>query len=119
MRDANGRSHRPAGMPGAGRFESEADDSDLDVEPTPEAVLPPEESEPEPEPRHGWGDYLSTAALTTAVTAVGVGVLFGIARLGTVLAGWISTLPYPGVIVGVGGAALLIGLLSLDPRLRK
>ena len=40
MRDANGRSHRPAGMPGAGRFESEADDSDLDVEPTPEAVLP-------------------------------------------------------------------------------
>jgi len=115
MRDANGRSHRPAGMPGAGRFESEADDSDLDVEPTPEAVLPPEESEPEPEPRHGWGDYLST----TAVTAVGVGVLFGIARLGTVLAGWISTLPHPGVIVGVGGAALLIGLLSLDPRLRK
>ena len=113
MRDANGRSHRPAGMPGAGRFESEADDSDLDVEPTPEAVLPPEESEPEP--RHGWGDYLST----TAVTAVGVGVLFGIARLGTVLAGWISTLPHPGVIVGVGGAALLIGLLSLDPRLRK
>lgn len=113
MRDANGRSHRPAGMPGAGRFESEADDSDLDVEPTPEAVLPPEE--PEPEPRHGWGDYLST----TAVTAVGVGVLFGIARLGTVLAGWISTLPHPGVIVGVGGAALLIGLLSLDPRLRK
>lgn len=112
MRDANGRSHRPAGMPGAGRFESEADDSDLDVEPTPEAVLPPEE--PEPEPRHGWGDYLSTAALTTAVTAVGVGVLFG-----TVLAGWISTLPHPGVIVGVGGAALLIGLLSLDPRLRK
>lgn len=111
MRDANGRSHRPAGMPGAGRFESEADDSDLDVEPTPEAVLPPEESEP----RHGWGDYLST----TAVTAVGVGVLFGIARLGTVLAGWISTLPHPGVIVGVGGAALLIGLLSLDPRLRK
>ena len=86
MRDANGRSHRPAGMPGAGRFESEADDSDLDVEPTPEAVLPPEE----PEPRHGWGDYLSTAALTTAVTAV-----------------------------GAGGAALLIGLLSLDPRLRK
>ena len=119
MRDANGRSHRPAGMPGAGRCESEADDSDLDVEPTPEAVLPPEESEPEPEPRHGWGDYLSTAALTTAVTAVGVGVLFGIARLGTVLAGWISTLPHPGVIVGVGGAALLIGLLSLDPRLRK
>lgn len=119
MRDANGRSHRPAGMPGAGRFESEADDSDLDVEPTPEAVLPPEESEPEPEPRHGWGDYLSTAALTTAVTAVGVGVLFGIARLGTVLAGWISTLPHPGVIVGVGGAALLIGLLSLDPRLWK
>ena len=119
MRDANGRSHRPAGMPGAGRFESEADDSDLDVEPTPEAVLPPEESEPEPEPRHGWGDYLSTAALTTAVTAVGVGVLCGIARLGTVLAGWISTLPHPGVIVGVGGAALLIGLLSLDPRLRK
>lgn len=119
MRDANGRSHRPAGMPGAGRFEGEADDSDLDVEPTPEAVLPPEESEPEPEPRHGWGDYLSTAALTTAVTAVGVGVLFGIARLGTVLAGWISTLPHPGVIVGVGGAALLIGLLSLDPRLRK
>lgn len=117
MRDANGRSHRPAGMPGAGRFESEADDSDLDVEPTPEAVLPPEE--PEPEPRHGWGDYLSTAALTTAVTAVGVGVLFGITRLGTVLAGWISTLPHPGVIVGVGGAALLIGLLSLDPRLRK
>ena len=115
MRDANGRSHRPAGMPGAGRFESEADDSDLDVEPTREAVLPPEESEPEPEPRHGWGDYLST----TAVTAVGVGVLFGIARLGTVLAGWISTLPHPGVIVGVGGAALLIGLLSLDPRLRK
>lgn len=115
MRDANGRSHRPAGMPGAGRFESEADDSDLDVEPTPEAVLPPEESELEPEPRHGWGDYLST----TAVTAVGVGVLFGIARLGTVLAGWISTLPHPGVIVGVGGAALLIGLLSLDPRLRK
>lgn len=115
MRDANGRSHRPAGMPGTGRFESEADDSDLDVEPTPEAVLPPEESEPEPEPRHGWGDYLST----TAVTAVGVGVLFGIARLGTVLAGWISTLPHPGVIVGVGGAALLIGLLSLDPRLRK
>lgn len=115
MRDANGRSHRPAGMPGAGRFESEADDSDLDVEPTPEAVLPSEESEPEPEPRHGWGDYLST----TAVTAVGVGVLFGIARLGTVLAGWISTLPHPGVIVGVGGAALLIGLLSLDPRLRK
>lgn len=115
MRDANGRSHRPAGMPGAGRFESEADDSDLDVEPTPEAVLPPEESEPEPEPRHGWGDYLSM----TAVTAVGVGVLFGIARLGTVLAGWISTLPHPGVIVGVGGAALLIGLLSLDPRLRK
>lgn len=115
MRDANGRSHRPAGMPGAGRFESEADDSDLDVEPTPEAVLPPEE----PEPRHEWGDYLSTAALTTAVTAVGVGVLFGIARLGTVLAGWISTLPHPGVIVGVGGAALLIGLLSLDPRLRK
>lgn len=115
MRDANGRSHRPAGMPGAGRFESEADDSDLDVEPTPEAVLPPEESEPEPEPRHGWGDYLST----TAVTAVGVGVLFGIARLGTVPAGWISTLPHPGVIVGVGGAALLIGLLSLDPRLRK
>ena len=54
MRDANGRSHRPAGMPGAGRFESEADDSDLDVEPTPEAVLPPEE--PESEPRHGWGD---------------------------------------------------------------
>lgn len=54
MRDANGRSHRPAGMPGAGRFESEADDSDLDVEPTPEAVLPPEESEPEPQ--HGWGD---------------------------------------------------------------
>lgn len=54
MRDANGRSHRPAEMPGAGRFESEADDSDLDVEPTPEAVLPPEESEPEP--RHGWGD---------------------------------------------------------------
>lgn len=119
MRDANGRSHRPAGMPGAGRFESEADDSDLDVKPTPEAVLPPEEPEPEPEPRHGWGDYLSTAALTTAVTAVGVGVLFGIARLGTVLAGWISTLPHPGVIVGVGGAALLIGLLSLDPRLRK
>lgn len=117
MRDANGRSHRPAGMPGAGRFESEADDSDLDVEPTPEAVLPPEE--PEPEPRHGWGDHLSTAALTTAVTAVGGGVLFGIARLGTVLAGWISTLPHPGVIVGVGGAALLIGLLSLDPRLRK
>lgn len=115
MRDANGRSHRPAGMPGAGRFESETDDSDLDVEPTPEAVLPPEESEPEPEPRHGWGDYLST----TAVTAVGVGVLFGIARLGTVLAGWISTLPHPGVIVGVGGAALLISLLSLDPRLRK
>lgn len=115
MRDANGRSHRPAGMPGAGRFESEADDSDLDVKPTPEAVLPPEE----PEPRHGWGDYLSTAALTTAVTAVGAGVLFGIARLGTVLAGWISTLPHPGVIVGVGGAALLIGLLSLDPRLRK
>lgn len=115
MRDANGRSHRPAGMPGAGRFESEADDSDLDVEPTPEAVLPPEEPEPEPEPRHEWGDYLST----TAVTAVGVGVLFGIARLGTVLAGWISTLPHPGVIVGVGGAALLIGLLSLDPRLRK
>lgn len=115
MRDANGRSHRPAGMPGAGRFESEADDSDLDVEPTPEAVPPPEE----PEPRHEWGDYLSTAALTTAVTAVGVGVLFGIARLGTVLAGWISTLPHPGVIVGVGGAALLIGLLSLDPRLRK
>lgn len=115
MRDANGRSHRPAGMPGAGRFESEADDSDLDVEPTPEAVPPPEEPEPEPEPRHGWGDYLST----TAVTAVGVGVLFGIARLGTVLAGWISTLPHPGVIVGVGGAALLIGLLSLDPRLRK
>lgn len=119
MRDANGRSHRPAGMPGAGRFESEADDSDLDVEPTPEAVLPPEEPEPEPEPRHGWGDYLSTAALTTAVTAVGVGVLFGIARLGTVLAGRISTLPHPGVIVGVGGAALLIGLLSLDSRLRK
>lgn len=119
MRDANGRSHRPAGMPGAGRFESEADDSDLDVEPTPEAVLPPEEPEPEPEPRHGWGDYLSTAALTTAVTAVGVGVLFGIARLGTVLAGWISTLPHPGVIVGVGAATLLIGLLSLDPRLRK
>ena len=119
MRDANGRSHRPAGMPGAGRFESEADASDLDVEPTPAAVLPPEESEPEPEPWHGWGDYLSTAALTTAVTAVGVGVLFGIARLGTVLAGWISTLPHPGVIVGVGGAALLIGLLSLDPRLRK
>ena len=119
MRDANGRSHRPAGMPGAGRFESEADDSDLDVEPTPEAVLPPEEPEPEPEPRHGWGDYLSTAALTTAVTAVGVGVLFGIARLGTVLAGWISTLPHPGVIVGVGGAALLIGLLTLDPRLLK
>ena len=115
MRDANGRSHRPAGMPGAGRFESEADDSDLDVKPTPEAVLPPEE----PEPRHGWGDYLSTAALTTAVAAVGAGVLFGIARLGTVLAGWISTLPHPGVIVGVGGAALLIGLLSLDPRLRK
>ena len=115
MRDANGRSHRPAGMPGAGGFESEADDSDLDVEPTPEAVLPPEE----PEPRHGWGDHLSTAALTTAVTAVGAGVLFGIARLGTVLAGWISTLPHPGVIVGVGGAALLIGLLSLDPRLRK
>lgn len=115
MRDANGRSHRPAGMPGAGRFESEADDSALDVEPTPEAVLPPEE----PEPRHGWGDHLSTAALTTAVAAVGVGVLFGIARLGTVLAGWISTLPHPGVIVGVGGAALLIGLLSLDPRLRK
>lgn len=114
MRDANGRSHRPAGMPGAGRFESEADDSDLDVEPTPEAVPPPEEPESEPEPRHGWGDYLSTAALTTAVTAVGVGVLFG-----TVLAGWISTLPHPGVIVGVGGAALLIGLLSLDPRLRK
>lgn len=56
MRDANGRSHRPAGMPGAGRFENEADDSDLDVEPTPEAVLSPEESEPEPEPRHGWGD---------------------------------------------------------------
>lgn len=54
MRDANGRSHRPAGMPGAGRFESEADDSDLDVKPTPEAVQPPEESEPEP--RHGWGD---------------------------------------------------------------
>lgn len=119
MRDANGRSHRPAGMPGAGRFESEADDSDLDVEPTPEAVLPPEEPEPEPEPRHEWGDYLSTAALTTAVTAVGVGVLFGVARLGTVLAGWISTLPHPGVIVGVGGAALLIGGLSLDPRLRK
>ena len=119
MRDANGRSHRPAGMPGAGRFESEADDSDLDMEPTPEAVLPPEEPEPEPEPRHEWGDYLSTAALTTAVTAVGVGVLFGIARLGTVLTGWISTLPHPGVIVGVGGAALLIGLLSLDPRLRK
>lgn len=119
MRDANGRSHRPAGMPGAGRFESEADDSDLDVEPTPGAVPPPEEPESEPEPRHGWGDYLSTAALTTAVTAVGVGVLFGIARLGTVLAGWISTLPHPGVIVGVGGAALLIGLLSLDPRLRK
>lgn len=119
MRDANGRSHRPAGMPGAGRFESEADDSDLDVEPTPEVVLPPEESESEPEPRHGWGDHLSTAALTAAVTAVGVGVLFGIARLGTVLAGWIPTLPHPGVIVGVGGAALLIGLLSLDPRLRK
>ena len=58
-------------------------------------------------------------ALTTAVAAVGGGVLFGIARLGTVLAGWISTLPHPGVIVGVGGAALLIGLLSLDPRLRK
>lgn len=119
MRDANGRPHRPAGMPGAGRFESEADDSDLDVEPTPEAVLPPEEPEPEPEPRRGWGDCLSTAALTTAVAAVGGGVLFGIARLGTVLAGWISTLPHPGVIVGVGGAALLIGLLSLDPRLRK
>lgn len=117
MRDANGRSHKPAGTPGAGRFESETDDSDLDMESTPKTVPPAEE--PEPEPRHDRGDYLSTAALTTAVTAVGVGVLFGIARLGTVLAGWISTLPHPGVIVGVGGAALLIGLLSLDPRLRK
>lgn len=113
MRDANGRSHRPAGMPGAGRFESETDDSDLDMESTPKTVPPAEE--PEPEPRHDRGGHLSTAA----ITAAGMGVLFGIARLGTVLAGWISTLPHPGVIVGVGGAALLIGLLSLDPRLRK
>lgn len=117
MRDANGRAHRPAGVPGAGRFEKESDDSDLDMEPTPGDV--PSAEEPEPESRHGRGGYLSTAALTAAVTAAGIGVLFGIARFGTVLAGWISTLPHPGVIVGVGGAALLIGLLSLDPRLRK
>ena len=118
MRDANGRSHKPAGTPGAGRFEDEGDDSDLDMEPMPRlAVIPPDE--PAPKPRRSWKDLLSTAAMTGGLLAVGGGALAGVAYGGTVLAGWISTLPHPGVIVG----AIVVGLFgvaaAIDPWLHK
>ena len=117
MRDANGRNHRPAGTPGAGRFENERDDSDLDMDEVPDIPrLPPE---PEPTPDRGRRRYLTTAAITGGIVAAGTAALFGVARLGTVPAGWIVSLPHPGPIVGVGGAVLLAGVLALDPRLRK
>lgn len=117
MRDSNGRNHKPAGTPGAGQFESEGDDTDLDMDTVPDIpYLPPE---PELEPRHDWKDRLSTLAITTGVAADCMGVMFGIVKFGTILSGWIATLPHPGLIVGGLAAVLIPAALALDPRMHK
>ena len=122
MTDVSNRRREPKGIPTGGRFADEADGrsdaSDLNPDPM---YIPRRQPDPDPGPVNGHDRkyWASSWALALGLGAGGIGVMFGVVKLGMVLAGWIATLPHPGLVVGALAAVLIPGTLALDPRWRK